>query len=188
MLILNLVKIFGGLTVLLSRNRKIESTAYGEAAKYLSRQMRTAHQVIMHLKACEFSEEESNEAISQLKNENYIDDEEYAFVFIRKEFRKGRSVNRVKRELEVLGINSINIEDALYRIETASFEELGELIEISEVDRSRKQMLKILNNMNLDENCVINDKVYNKIVRQLASQGYSGSTIKRCVSKLIREF
>ncbi|XVG98854.1 regulatory protein RecX [Eubacteriales bacterium KG127] len=172
----------------MSKKKKIESTAYGEGAKYLSRQMRTAYQVMMHLKGCGFSDEDVEKAVCQLENENYINDGEYAFVFLRKEFRKGRSINRVKRELEILGASSINIEDALYRIENAGYDELGEFIEVSEVDRSRKEMLKILQNMGLDETDSISDRVYNKIVRKLVSQGYSGFTIKRCVRNLIREF
>ena len=92
--------------------------AYAEGAKYVSRRMRTEKEVIKHLLDLDFTEDEAAGVVHSLKSDGYINDEEYAVLFLTNAFQKGRSLNRAKRELKTLGVDEFSIEDALYHLET----------------------------------------------------------------------
>ena len=98
-------------------NKSAGRTAYAGGAKFVSRRMRTEKEVIKHLLELEFSEDDIKEVVQSLKSDGYINDEEYAVLFLANAFQKGRSFNRAKRELNSLGVSDFCIEDALYRLE-----------------------------------------------------------------------
>lgn len=170
-----------------SSGKKVAATAYEEGAKYLSRQMRSAYQVLLHLKGCGFSDEEGKGAVSELKKDGYINDEEYAYVYIRNSFRKGRSIGRARFELENLGVDEISIEDAIYRLENQGIEDWGERIEISEEERAKEVMGKVLELAGYEKKDPIPEKIYGKVVRRLSSCGYSPSLIYKVAGTLNRE-
>ncbi|MCI5697476.1 MAG: recombination regulator RecX [Clostridiales bacterium] len=166
---------------------KVIGTAYEEGAKYLAHRMRTAWQVISRLKEYGFPDEEVNMAVAELRKDGFIDDEEYAYAYIRNSFKKGRSVGRTKFELEKIGVDEISIDDALYRLENQDVEDLGERIVISEEQRAKEVMGKVLELSGYDSQDIVPDKVYGKVVRRLASCGYSSSMIFKVAGTLNRD-
>lgn len=63
--------------------------AYAAGAKFVSRRMRTEKEVIKHLLDLGFSEDEALEVVHSLKTDGYINDEEYAVLFLVNAFQKG---------------------------------------------------------------------------------------------------
>ncbi len=167
--------------------RKVARTAYEEGTKYLSMRMRTACQVFLHLRECEFSVEEAKTAVSELMKDGYINDEEYAYAYIRNSFKKGRSVGRTRFELGKLGVDEISFEDALYRLENQDIDDLGERIEISEEERAKEVMGKVLELAGYGADDKVPEKVYGKVVRRLAACGYSPGLIYKVAGTLNRE-
>lgn len=158
--------------------------AYAAGAKYVSRRMRTEKEVIKHLLDLEFTEEESTEVANSLKSDGYINDEEYAVLFLANAFQKGRSFNRAKRELNMLGVNDFSIEDAFYRLETEERHSITGRIVLSEEDRANEVMVKLLEKSGYSISDKVPRKIYARVARNLASKGYNSSVIYKVCSKI----
>ena len=158
--------------------------AYAAGAKYVSRRMRTEKEVIKHLLDLEFTEEESTEVVNSLKSDGYINDEEYAVLFLANAFQKGRSFNRAKRELNMLGVDDFSIEDAFYRLETEERHSITGRIVLYEEDRANEVMLKLLEKSGYSISDKVPRKIYARVARNLASKGYNSSVIYKVCSKI----
>lgn len=168
-------------------NSNSNRDAYAEGAKFVSRRMRTEKEVIKHLLEREFSEEDASEVVQMLKSDGYINDEEYAVLFIANAFQKGRSFNRAKRELNMLGVNDFCIEDALYRLEKEEHFGITGRVILSEEERAYDAMLKILDKSGYSISDRVPEKVYARLARNLAGKGYNTSIIYKTCSKIKRD-
>lgn len=160
--------------------------AYAEGAKYVSRRMRTEKEVIKHLLDLDFTEDEAAGVVHSLKSDGYINDEEYAVLFLANAFQKGRSLNRAKRELNTLGVDEFSIEDALYRLETEEnhITSITGRIILSEEERANEVMLKILEKSGYSISEKVPKKIYARIARNLAGKGYNSTVIYKVCSKI----
>lgn len=163
---------------------KTRPEAYAAGAKYVSRRMRTEKEVIKHLLDLEFTEEESTEVANSLKSDGYINDEEYAVLFLANAFQKGRSFNRAKRELNMLGVDDFSIEDAFYRLETEEHHSITGRIILSEEERANEVMLKLLEKSGYSISDKVPRKIYARVARNLARKGYNSSVIYKVCSKI----
>lgn len=168
-------------------NKAFGRTAYAEGAKFVSHRMRTEKEVIKHLLDLEFSEDEAAEVVKSLKSDGYINDEEYAVLFLANAFQKGRSLNRAKRELNALGVSEFSIEDAFYRLETEEHYSITGRIILSEEERANEAMLKVLEKSGYSITDRVPEKVYARVARNLAGKGYNSSVIYKTCSKLKRD-
>lgn len=160
--------------------------AYAAGAKFVSRRMRTEKEVIKHLLDLGFAEDEALEVVNSLKSDGYINDEEYAVLFLVNAFQKGRSFNRAKRELNILGIDDFSIDDAFYRLETDGHHSIsitGRII-LSEEERANEVMLKLLEKSGYSISDKVPRKVYARVARSLAGKGYNSSVIYKVCSKI----
>lgn len=165
-------------------SRKTKLGAYATGAKFVSRRMRTEKEVIKHLLDLEFTEEESVEVANSLKSDGYINDEEYAVLFLANAFQKGRSFNRAKRELNMLGVDDFSIEDAFYRLETEKHHSIVGRIILSDEDRANEVMLKLLEKSGYSISDRVPRKIYARVARNLAGKGYNSSVIYKVCSKI----
>lgn len=165
-------------------SNEISQGAYAEGAKYVSRRMRTEKEVIKHLVDLDFTEDEAVEVAHSLKSDGYIDDEEYAVLFLANAFQKGRSFNRAKRELNMLGVDDFTIEDAFYRLETEERHSITGRIVLSEEDRANEVMLKLLEKSGYSISDKVPRKIYARVARNLAGKGYNSSVIYKVCSKI----
>jgi len=149
--------------------------------------MRTEKEVIKHLLELEFSEDDIREVVQSLKSDGYINDEEYAVLFLANAFQKGRSFNRAKRELNSLGVSDFCIEDALYRLEKEEHYGITGRIVLSEEERANEAMLKVLEKAGYSISDRVPEKVYARVARNLAGKGYNSSVIYKTCSKLNRD-
>ncbi|WP_243388073.1 recombination regulator RecX [Bacillus kexueae] len=88
--------------------------AYNKAVEYLGYKMRTEEEVREHLLKKEYDEHIVEDVVNKLQKQGYINDEEYAFAFVRTQIRsnkKGPSV--IRKELEGKGVHSTYIQAAL---------------------------------------------------------------------------
>ena len=158
--------------------------AYTEGAKFVSRRMRTEKEVVKHLLDLDFSEDDIAEVVFSLKSDGYINDEEYAVLFIANAFQKGRSFNRAKRELNMLGVDDFTIEDAIYRLEIEGDHGITGRIVLSEEERANEVMLKILEKSGYSISDKVPKKIYARIARNLAGKGYNSTVIYKVCSKI----
>lgn len=165
-------------------SNEIRREAYAAGAKYVSRRMRTEKEVVKHLLDLEFTEEESAEVANSLKSDGYINDEEYAVLFLVNAFQKGRSFNRAKRELSMLGVDDFSIEDAFYRLETEGHHSIVGRIILSDEERANEVMLKLLEKSGYSISDKVSRKVYARVARSLAGKGYNSSVIYKVCSKI----
>ena len=168
-------------------NKASRRSAYAEGAKFVSRRMKTEKEVIKHLMDLGFSEEEANEVVESLKSDGYINDEEYAILFLANAFQKGRSLNRAKRELNSLGVSELCIEDALYRLETEEHYGITGRVILSEEERANEAMLKVLEKSGYSISDKVPEKVYARVARNLAGKGYNSSVIYKTCGKIKRD-
>lgn len=153
-------------------------TALDRALKYLNIKPRTRHQVEQYLKGKEYAEDEIVEALAQLEEYHYIDDLNFARMYIELGFEKGRGMARIRRELSEKGVNRDTI--------AAAIDELEELPD------EYKMALKIGRNIvgGIDVSALEYkdiQKLRAKIARRLAGRGYTRDVAykvaKECTDK-----
>ena len=153
-------------------------TALDRALKYLNIKPRTRHQVEQYLKGKDYAEDEIAEALAQLEEYHYIDDLNFARLYIELGFEKGHGMARIRRELGEKGVDRYVISAAIDELEDVPDEyemalEIGRSvvsgIDISSLDYEEKQKLRA------------------KIARRLAGRGYTGDiaykVAKNCTEK-----
>ena len=141
--------------------------ALEKATAYLNMKPHTAREVTDYLIRKGYETGETEEAVKQLAEYGYIDDLAYAKMYFGYGFDKGRGKDRIVRELAGKGVNRDIIERA--------FSELEEVPDEREMAFAlAKQILMEsdadLKDMSYDEK----QKLRAKIVRRLASRGFSG--------------
>ena len=155
---------------------KIVEKAAEKAVSYINIKPRTGQQVKKYLKDKGYEEDIISEVVEQLKEYRYIDDMEFALLYFRYGFEKGRGVSRIRRELSEKGVSS-EIIDIAYE----ELEEIPDQLEMA-MEIGRNVITGIdLENMDFDAK----RKLQAKLGRRLMSRGFSSDVVYKVIGKLI---
>lgn len=147
------------------------------ASKFLANRMKTKNQLKTHLESKQYPENEITDILSQFEESGYLDDIEYAAVYIAHRIPKGHTYRRIKRELLELGISDDQIEDGLSRF----VEEHGYDPTADELQRGKREAEKIIGNQR-----EIDNKLLARTGRKLVSLGYRSETIYAILGEYMR--
>lgn len=148
---------------------------YNQALKFLSYRPRSEKEIRDYLKIkykkSNFKDLESSidKVVRKLKEQKFIDDEEFAKLWIESRNRsKPRSLRLIKLELKRKGISEEQIESGIKNQESGIKTDLDQAKTLAEV---RIERLKGLDRQ----------KIYEKLGRYLASKGFGWDTIKQVI-------
>lgn len=134
--------------------------AFNKVLKYISKSMKTEHDLMLYLKKKSFSDDVINATIEKLKKYNYINDELYVKSYI-ETYKNKFGQNKLKQNLKNKNIDEELIEKYL------NFDENEIILNI------KKEILKQTKNKELDI------KLKQKIYRNLTYKGYTFDQIKK---------
>ena len=145
------------------------SNAYGSALRMLSRRELSEAQVRQRLARQRHNEEEIDDAIAKLKSERAIDDTRVAEAVARTETGKRRGKQRVKRQIESLGISSATARRAVDEV----FESIDPEALIASALAKR-----------LRGNATISDdREFQRLYRYLVGQGFDADQVMRTLDR-----
>ncbi len=147
------------------------------AARFLANRMKTEHQMMKHLQTKNFADSEIAEILREFEASGYLDDIEYAAVYITHRIPKGYTFRRIGRELAELGISKEQSEAGLARF----IEEQGYDPTTQELERGKEQAHKILGNT-----VVADKKQLAKAGRKLMALGYQSDTVYAILGEYMR--
>jgi len=134
---------------MVNENKTI-TQALNKALNYLSYQARTIQEMQKYLKNKGFSEDIVKEIIEILMNKNYLNDKEFAKLFVETKIKtKPKSKFALEYELRQKGINPSDIEDLLtaYDDESLALKAVKPKIKIwqtLDADKFKKKMMNFL--------------------------------------------
>lgn len=99
-------------------------TALQKTARYCAYQERSHNEAYQKLRNLKLTDDEANEVISQLIQEDYLNEERYACLFARSKFNQkqwGRV--RITNELKFKGVSPRNIQKALSELNESNYSE-----------------------------------------------------------------
>jgi SOS response regulatory protein OraA/RecX len=138
------------------------------ASRFLENRMKTRNQLEKHLQTKGYSEDQISVVLSEFEEYGYINDSEYAAVYISHCIPKGQTIWRIQRELKERGIKDSKIEEGLERyIEETNHDPLAD-----EFQRGKIQAEKIIGHQNPADS-----KLLAKAGRKLVSLGYRSETV-----------
>ncbi len=147
------------------------------ALSFLSYGMRTEQQVRRRLIEKEFAAEIIDAVIEKLTGLHYLDDLEYAILYLEYAEQKRHGIRRIMEELKKRGISTLTAEDARYEYERRK-KENGFEIE-SEAERAEKEACRLAAGREID------DKLIAKIGRRLKTLGYESDSIYHAVGRIM---
>lgn len=110
---------------------EVTAMANTTALNYLSYQPRSVHEVVTHLREADLPEEAIQTAIQRLKDLNYLDDAQFARLYVNDRRHIGDKGPRViVQKLREKGVSANTIEDALAEVPDAEWLELGHSVAI----------------------------------------------------------
>ena len=153
--------------------------AIERGAAYLAARPRTASQVTEYLLQKGYNKDEVRSAVESLKEYHYIDDEEFARMYIKYAADKGRGLQRIRRELRSKGVTEDTIEDVLYEMEDENLlpDEMGIALQIA------ADVLGDTDPEALDYK--ERNKLRGRVSRRLVSRGFSNDTVYSVLQKLL---
>ena len=158
------------------RDKMFEKAAE-KAAAYVNIKPRTALQVRRYLIDKGYEEDIVSQVIEQLKEYRYIDDMEFASMYFRYGFEKGRGVGRIKRELSEKGVSS-DVIDMAYE----ALEDVPDQTEMA-MEIAHSMLIGIdMDEMDYDAK----RKLQAKIGRRLMSRGFSSEITYKVIGRLVR--
>lgn len=108
------------------QNFDADAKASDLAAKFLSYEPRTVFEVLRYLKKHEISNEAATNAVNELTELGYLDDEQYVRLFIRNDLQVGNDGPRnLSRKLTQKGVEPELVQNVLDEISEADFVEVG---------------------------------------------------------------
>lgn len=162
------------------------------AARYLSSRMRTVAEVREHLKSRGYSDEETDEAVSELIGFRYLDDYQYALRYFEYNRDKHRGSMRAARELAGKGIDAETVryarEDFLY---SNKVDEYADALEIALKEISAEVSYDLFDRGDeafQDRESVLDDRLSARIARKLDGKGFDRSDIFRVLDELRRRY
>ena len=144
------------------------------AFRYLGRRQHSISELRIKLKQKGYETELINDVLDDLKNKNYLDDTEFAKMFVEEKIKlKLWSEQKLKSELIKKGINTEIISDVLRNI-------------ISDEDKLNNAMIIAEKKYNALMNRGLNNEtIKNKLITFLNSRGYNYDVIKEVCDELI---
>lgn len=156
---------------------KMMEKAAEKAVSYVNIKPRTGFQVKKYLKDKGYEEDIISAVVEQMKEYRYIDDMEYALMYFRYGFEKGRGVSRIKRELSEKGVSSDVIDMA--------YEELEDVPDQTEMAMEIAESM--ISGMNVEEmDYDEKRKLQAKIGRRLMSRGFSSDVTYKVIGRLVK--
>jgi SOS response regulatory protein OraA/RecX len=147
------------------------------ASKFLENRMKTKAQLKKHLQVKEYPADEIEVVLSKFEEYGYINDSDYAAVYISHCIPKGQAFYRIQRELKERGISDSNIEQGLERyIEETNHDPLAD-----ELQRGKVQAQKIIG-----EQTPVDNKLLAKAGRKLVSLGYRTETVYAILGEFMK--
>ena len=147
------------------------------ASRFLQNRMKTRNQLEKHLQIKEYPEDQIAEILTRFENYGYINDTDYAAVYISHCIPKGQTFFRIQRELKERGIDESRIDAGLERY----IEETGHDPLADEFQRGKNQAEKIIGQQN-----PVDSKLLAKAGRKLVSLGYRAETVYAILGEFMR--
>jgi len=138
------------------------------ATRFLANRMKTRSQLEQHLVTKEYPADEISEVLTQLEEYGYLNDANYAAIYISHSVPKGQTLWRIKRELTERGITEANQNAGLEQY----MDESGNDPRQDELQRGKLQAEKIIGQQR-----PVDEKLLAKAGRKLVSLGYRSETI-----------
>lgn len=155
----------------------VREKAAEKAASYINIKPRTAFQVKTYLRSKGYEDDVIDEVIEQLKEYHYVDDLQYAEMYFRYGFEKGRGVSRIKRELSEKGVDSYIIERA--------YEELEEIPD--QYQMAEEIAMPMINGIAIEElDYDAKRRLQAKIGRKLMSRGFSSDVVYKVIGRIVK--
>jgi len=146
------------------------------AFRYLGRRQHSTSELRIKLKQKGYETELINEVLDDLKNKNYLDDTEFAKMFVEEKIKlKLWTEQKLRSELIKRGIKSEIISDVLRNI-------ISEEDKLNNVITVASKKYDTLKNRKLDK-----DLIKKKLITFLNSRGYDYAVIKEVCDELIKE-
>jgi regulatory protein len=146
------------------------------AFRYLGRRQHSTSELRIKLKQKGYETELINEVLDDLKNKNYLDDTEFAKMFVEEKVKlKLWGEQKLRSELIKRGINSEIISDVLRNI-------ISDEDKLNNVMTVASKKYDTLRNNKLDK-----DVIKKKLITFLNSRGYDYAVIKEVCDELIKE-
>jgi regulatory protein len=143
---------------------------------YLGRRQHSTYELRIKLKQKRYETELINEVLDDLKNKNYLDDTEFAKMFVEEKIKlKLWGEQKLRSELIKRGIKSEVISDVLRNI-------ISEEDKLNNVMTVASKKYNTLRNRKLDK-----DVIKKKLITFLNSRGYDYAVIKEVCDELIKE-
>jgi regulatory protein len=147
------------------------------ATRFLQNRMKTKNQLDKHLQMKGFPEEQINKVLSQFEEYGYINDAEYASIYISHSIPKGQTLWRINRDLSERGISKDNIDAGLARYIEATDHDPS----VDEFERGKLQAHKIIGEIS-----PIDSKLLAKAGRRLVSLGYRSETVYAILGEFMK--
>ena len=147
--------------------------ALEKAMGYLANRPRSQKKVEIYLREKGYEEDKIKEAVSYLLERKYLDDVEYACMYVRYGLRKGKSLFRIKYELSSEGVSEFDIEDGIYMFE----EDASMTISQIERENAEREALKIFKDNHEKLSYEEKRKKLDKLARRLNTKGYPAGFI-----------
>ncbi|MEK7450999.1 MAG: regulatory protein RecX [Patescibacteria group bacterium] len=148
---------------------------YNKALKFLSYRPRSEKEIRDKLFQKKASSEVIEKVIQKLKEQKFIDDEEFAKLWIESRNRsKPRSLRLIKLELKRKGITEEQIESGIKN------QESGIKTDLEQAKSLVEKRIKRLRSLD-------RQKIYEKLGRFLASKGFGWDTIKQSIDEVLNE-
>lgn len=147
--------------------------ALEKAMGYLANRPRSRKKVEEYLKEKGYPEQETTEAIAYLEERKYLNDVDYACMYVRYGLSKGKSLFRIRYELASEGVSEFDIEDGIYMFEESENVKIRQ----REMENAEKEARKIFKDENEELSYEEKKKKLDKLARRLNSKGYSAGFI-----------
>lgn len=147
------------------------------ATRFLANRMKTRSQLEQHLLAKEYPCHEISKILNQFEDFGYLNDTDYAAVYISHCIPKGQTLWRIKRELAERGVSENHIMAGLEQyIEATEHDPIAD-----EFQRGKIQAEKIIGQQK-----PVDSRLLAKAGRKLISLGYRSETVYAILGEFMR--
>lgn len=150
---------------------------YDVASNYLANRMKTRMETETHLQKKGFCQKEIDAVLGSFEELGYLNDVEYVSIFISHGIRKGKTLWKIKKELEQKGVGKPDLEAGIQR----HIDENQANPEEDEFERGVAIVTKIVDNAGF-----VDKKVLAKAGRKLVSLGYKSETVYRILGQFMQ--
>lgn len=149
---------------------------YNKALKFLSYRPRSEKEIVDKLRTKKAPEEIIDKVIKKLKEYKFLDDDEFARVWIQSRVRSGpRSWKTILFELKKKGVS-----DEIAQVQISNFKNQTPDEEMAKILLEKR--IHRLKNKNLSK-----EKKYQKLGMFLASKGFDWGTIKKSIDEILNK-